>query len=114
MFVFCILRHGYHLLFSGFSVAHVSPEGIQSSYGWSVCNCWSLLLAIPKCTLVHHATAHVLLDVQALQRLTFQDLTVRSTLAAQARVLALNYWFTFCVLKAARPKFQPLEAPHGS
>ncbi|KAK9792241.1 hypothetical protein WJX73_003742 [Symbiochloris irregularis] len=48
---------------------------------------------------------------EALQRLTFQDLTVRSTLAAQARVLAFNYWFTYCVLKARRPRFQQLESP---
>jgi hypothetical protein len=29
----------------------------------------------------------------------------------QGRVLLFNYWLTFCVLKAKKPRFQPLLPP---
>ena len=30
---------------------------------------------------------------------------------AQGRVLLFNYWVCYCILKARKPRFQPLEAP---
>jgi hypothetical protein len=32
-------------------------------------------------------------------------------MAGEARILLFNYWFTYCVLKARKPKFQQLEQP---
>ena len=62
---------------------------------WSACNTEKLKLS----------------RAQALERLKFQDLTLRQTLINQARVLAFFYYFTYSVLRSARPRFQPMEAP---
>jgi len=32
-------------------------------------------------------------------------------MAGEARILLFNYWFTYCVLKARKPKFQQLQPP---
>ena len=49
--------------------------------------------------------------MQVLQRLTFDDSQVSKAMASEARILLFNYWFTYCVLRARRPKFQPLQPP---
>lgn len=46
--------------------------------------------------------------LQVLQRMTYGDSTLRETLQGQGRVLLFNYWLTYCVLKAKKPRFQPL------
>ena len=46
---------------------------------------------------------------QVLQRLGFQQSTVSKTLRAQTRILLFNYWATYCILKAKKPNFQPME-----
>ena len=40
--------------------------------------------------------------------MTYGDSTLRKTLQGQGRVLLFNYWLTYCVLKAKKPRFQPL------
>ena len=47
--------------------------------------------------------------MQVLTRLGFQDSSVAKTAQAQARVLIFNYWATYCILKANKPKFQKME-----
>ncbi len=47
--------------------------------------------------------------VQVLQRLGFEDSTVSKTARAQTRILLFNYWVTYCILKARKPSFQPME-----
>lgn len=49
--------------------------------------------------------------VQVLQRMTYGDGTLRKTLQGQGRVLLFNYWLTYSVLKAMKPRFQPLLPP---
>lgn len=46
---------------------------------------------------------------QVLQRLGFEGSTVTKTMKAQTRILLFNYWITYCILKARKPKFQPME-----
>ena len=46
---------------------------------------------------------------QVLQRLGFEESTVTNTLKAQTRILLFNYWVTYCILKAKKPKFQPMQ-----
>ena len=46
---------------------------------------------------------------QVLQRLAFEESTVTNTLKAQTRILLFNYWVTYCILKAKKPKFQPMQ-----
>ena len=52
---------------------------------------------------------------QVLSRLGFEDSSVEKTVLAQARVLCFFYWTTYCILKAAKPKFQRMDAltTHG-
>ena len=47
--------------------------------------------------------------VQVLQRLGFKDSSVSKTARAQTRILLFNYWVTYCILKARKPSFQPME-----
>ena len=47
--------------------------------------------------------------LQVLQRLGFGDSSIARTVRAQARVLAFFYWSTYCILKAAKPRFQHME-----
>lgn len=46
--------------------------------------------------------------------MTYGDSTLRKTLQGQGRVLLFNYWLTYCVLKAKKPRFQPLLPPGDS
>ncbi len=46
---------------------------------------------------------------QVLQRLGFEDSSVSKTVRAQTRILLFNYWVTYCILKARKPNFQPME-----
>lgn len=48
---------------------------------------------------------------QVLHRLGFDQSSVPKTLKAQTRLLLFNYWATYCILKARRPKFVALEPP---
>ena len=48
---------------------------------------------------------------QVLDRLSFADSCVKDTLVAQGRVTLFYYWLTLCILKAKRPKYQPLLPP---
>lgn len=43
--------------------------------------------------------------------MTYGDSTLRKTLQGQGRVLLFNYWLTYCVLKAKKPRFQQLLPP---
>lgn len=38
-------------------------------------------------------------------------LRTRHAVAVQGRVLLFNYWVCYCILKARKPRFQPLEPP---
>jgi len=51
---------------------------------------------------------------QVLQRMGYGDSTVRKSLLGQGRVLLFNYWLTYCVLKAKKPRFQPLLSPSAA
>ena len=51
--------------------------------------------------------------LQVLTRLGFKDSSVGKTARAQARVLAFNYWLTYCILKAKKPAFQRMEPLPG-
>ena len=44
----------------------------------------------------------------------YGDSTVRRSLLGQGRVLFFNYWLTYCVLKAKKPRFQPLMPPSAA
>ena len=50
-----------------------------------------------------------LMLVQVLQRLGFKDSNFSKTARAQTRILLFNYWVTYCILKARKPSFQPME-----
>lgn len=47
--------------------------------------------------------------MQVLTRLGFEESSVKKTVLAQTRVLCFFYWTTYCILKAAKPKFQRME-----
>lgn len=49
--------------------------------------------------------------MQVLHRLGFDKSSVAKSLKAQTRVLLFNYWATYCILKARRPKFVVLQNP---
>ena len=49
--------------------------------------------------------------LQVLDRFSFGDSTILSTLRGNARILAFNYWFTYCVLKHKKRRFQALDTP---
>ena len=57
---------------------------------------------------------HVAHATQVLQRMGYGDSTVRKALLGQGRVLLFNYWLTYCVLKAKKPRFQPLLPPSAA
>lgn len=48
---------------------------------------------------------------EVLQRFGFGDASLRSTLAAQGRIMLAYYWLSYCILKRKQPRYQPLEAP---
>lgn len=47
---------------------------------------------------------------QALARLGFDKRGGADPVVSLARILLFNYWMTYRVLKARKPRFQPLEA----
>ena len=51
---------------------------------------------------------------QVLKRMGYGKSTVRKSLLGQGRVLLFNYWLTYCVLKAKKPRFQPLLPPSAA
>ncbi len=59
---------------------------------------------------IRHWCDTVLRVVQVLQRLGFEESTIGKTVGSQAHVLAFFYWLTFCVLRANKPQFQPMES----
>ena len=40
--------------------------------------------------------------------------TAQKSLLGQGRVLLINYWLTYCVLKAKKPRFQQLRPPSAA
>lgn len=46
-----------------------------------------------------------------LRSLGFGGTTLAQPLAAQARILLFMWWTTFCILRASKPRFQPLLPP---
>lgn len=48
---------------------------------------------------------------QALARIGFGNSTVPKLALGQGRLLLFNYWLTYHVLKARKPRFQPLDLP---
>ena len=49
--------------------------------------------------------------VQVLDRLSFGNSSVSKSARGLTRVMLFNYWLTYSVLKAKRPKFQRMRAP---
>ena len=45
-----------------------------------------------------------------LDRLSFGKSTVQGSAKGLTRVMLFNYWLTYCVLKAKRPRFQRMRA----
>ncbi|KAK9828034.1 hypothetical protein WJX81_003580 [Elliptochloris bilobata] len=50
---------------------------------------------------------------QVLRRLGFEGTSVAKTANSQARVILFNYWVTYCILKARKPRFARLEPPRA-
>ena len=48
---------------------------------------------------------------QVLDRLSFRNSSVSKSARGLTRVMLFNYWLTYSVLKAKRPKFQRMRAP---
>lgn len=46
---------------------------------------------------------------QVLQWLSFDSSTIPGTLLRQGRILLFYYWATYCILRAKKPRFQPLK-----
>lgn len=46
-----------------------------------------------------------------LNWLSFGHTSIPKTLGSEARILAFYYWLTYCILRAGKPKFQPVEEP---
>jgi len=46
-----------------------------------------------------------------LKWLSFGGTTIPSAMASEARILMAYYWITYYILKAKKPRFQPLVAP---
>eukprot|EP00879_Flechtneria_rotunda_P031278 GHRR01034154.1.p1 GENE.GHRR01034154.1~~GHRR01034154.1.p1 ORF type:complete len:129 (+),score=43.44 GHRR01034154.1:1152-1538(+) len=46
-----------------------------------------------------------------LNWLSFGHTSIRKTLGSEARILGFYYWLTYCILKAGKPKYQPVDAP---
>ena len=49
--------------------------------------------------------------IQVLDRLSVGDSSVSKSARGLARVMLFNYWLTYSVLKAKRPKFQHMHSP---
>ena len=49
--------------------------------------------------------------MQVLDRLSFGKSTVSKSARGLTRVMLFNYWLTYSVLKAKRPKFEHMRAP---
>ena len=49
--------------------------------------------------------------MQVLDRLSFGDSSVGRSAKGLTRVMLFNYWLTYSVLKAKRPKFQRMRQP---
>ena len=52
-----------------------------------------------------------MLDVQVLDRLSFGNSSVRRCAQGLTRVMLFNYWLTYSILKAKKPKFERMRAP---
>ena len=65
--------------------------------------------AAPCCSCARDFPQVCNLWTQVLQRLGFEQSTVSKTMRAQTRILLFNYWATYCILKAKKPNFQPME-----
>ena len=49
--------------------------------------------------------------LQVLDRLSFGESSVSRSAKGLTRVMLFNYWLTYSVLKAKRPKFQRMRLP---
>lgn len=49
--------------------------------------------------------------MQVLDRLSFGSSSVRRSAQGLTRVMLFNYWLTYSVLKAKKPKFERMRAP---
>ena len=87
------------------SVLGVVSSGtlLQSMLVCAVDLCWGMGLPLET------QAEHCILWTQVLQRLGFEESSVGKTVRAQARILLFNYWATYCILKAKKPNFQPME-----
>ena len=50
-------------------------------------------------------------DLQVLERLSFADSTLSGCATGLAKIMLFNYWLTLVVLRAKRPRYQPMHAP---
>ena len=59
--------------------------------------------------LVHHVLPDI--GVQVLDRLSFGNSSVSKSARGLTRVMLFNYWLTYSVLKAKRPRFERMRVP---
>ncbi len=53
-------------------------------------------------------------DLQVLERLSFADSTLSGCATGLAKIMLFNYWLTLVVLRAKRPRYQPMHHPEGA
>eukprot|EP00878_Enallax_costatus_P000531 GHUV01000626.1.p2 GENE.GHUV01000626.1~~GHUV01000626.1.p2 ORF type:complete len:325 (+),score=108.41 GHUV01000626.1:3181-4155(+) len=102
-------------------------------FGGFYCNAENIprvLRFLPKCSLIKHAFEALCINEfdgvefeldehgrgmktgeDVLNWLSFGHTSIKKTLGSEGRILAFYYWLTYCILKAGKPKFQPVEAP---
>lgn len=65
--------------------------------------------------LIDEAPCYMMLwMLQVLQRLSFHDSSIKKAMIGESRVILMNYWFTYCVLKARAPKYQRSDTQNDS
>ena len=55
-----------------------------------------------------------LVDLQVLERLSFANSTLSGCTIGLAKIMLFNYWLTLVVLRAKRPRYQPMHAPEAA
>ncbi|KAK9823842.1 hypothetical protein WJX72_005871 [[Myrmecia] bisecta] len=51
---------------------------------------------------------------QVLDRYSFYDRSVGQAALSQGRILLFNYWLTYCILKAKKPRYLTMETPKAA
>uniref|UniRef100_A0A383W6T5 ABC transporter domain-containing protein n=1 Tax=Tetradesmus obliquus TaxID=3088 RepID=A0A383W6T5_TETOB len=103
------------IIFGGY---YCNSENIPSALRW-----------LPRCSLIKHSFEALCINEfqgaefeldeggrgmktgeDVLSWLSFGHTSIRKTLGSEARILGFYYWLTYCILRAGKPKFQPVEA----